>query len=238
MQPDYWRRLLAEVITTALLVFFGAGSFMAALSVDNGHLTYAGVGIISFAFALIVALNIYIFGPVSGAQFNPAVTISLAVVRRFPWRDVPLYIIAQAIGAVIGGLIACEVFGPDKAITLNISGGTQVQPGFTAIQAALAEFIGTFLLLLTIMATVIDKRAPQGWAGFLIGLEVGCEVMVIGPISNGSINPARTLGPYVATSIFGGTTPWDEYWIYLAGPILGAIAGCAVYEFVAQPARD
>jgi len=211
---------------------------MAALAVDNGHLTYAAIGIISFAFALIVALNVYIFGPISGAHFNPAVTIALAVIRRFPWRDVAPYIIAQAIGAVIGGLIAAVMFGPDKAITLNISGGTQVQPGYTALQAVLAEFLGTFLLLLTIMATVIDKRAPPGWAGLLIGLEVGCAVMVIGPISNGSINPARTLGPYVATSIFGGSTPWHEYWIYIAGPMLGGIAACVVYEFVAQPARD
>ena len=190
------------------------------------------------AFALIVALNIYIFGPISGAQFNPAVTIPLAVVGRFPWRDVGPYIIAQIIGCIVGALIVDEIFGPAKAITLNVSGGTQVVSGYTEIQAVLAEFFGTFLLLLTIMATVIDKRAPKGRAGLLIGLEVGCEIMVIGPISNGSINPVRTLGPYIATTIFGGNAPWQEYWIYVVGPILGGIAGCAVYEYVAQPARE
>ena len=224
------RRLAAEAIGTALLVSFGAGSLVAAILVGKGSVTYPGIGIVGFAFAIVIAGIIYTFGPVSGAHINPAVTIALTAGRRFPVAEAIPYIFAQ----MVGGLLVNGIFGP-KALTANVSGGTVVQPGFSYAQAAGAEALGTALLLLTIMALAVDARAPAGWAGFIIGLVVACEIMVIGPISNGSVNPARTFGPYAATDILGGHTPWQEYWLYWAGPVVGAVIAVLVYQFIAAP---
>jgi glycerol uptake facilitator protein len=226
--------LVAEAIGTLLLVLFGAGSLVAAILVGKGHVTYAGVGIIAFSFAIAVAAAIYMFGPVSGAHINPAVTIALAAVRRFPLPEVIPYIFAQLVGGMCGGLLINAIFG-SAARTASYSGGTVVQAGYSSLQAVIAEGLGTALLLLAVMAMAVDTRAPAGWAGLIIGLVVACEIMVIGPISDGSVNPARTFGPYAATAILGGTTPWNEYWIYVAGPVVGAIVAAFIYVFVAHP---
>ena len=234
MTMELARRLAAEAIGTALLVLFGAGSLVAAILVGKGSVTYPGIGIVGFSFAIVIAGIIYTFGPVSGAHINPAVTIALTAGRRFPVAEAIPYIFAQMVGALAGGLLVNGIFGP-KALTANVSGGTVVQPGFSYAQAAGAEALGTALLLLTIMALAVDARAPAGWAGFIIGLVVACEIMVIGPISNGSVNPARTFGPYAATDILGGHTPWHEYWLYWAGPVVGAVIAVLVYQFIAAP---
>jgi glycerol uptake facilitator protein len=233
---DLARRMVAELIGTALLVIFGAGALVAALEVGKGTLGYAGLGIVGFSFALVIAGVVYAFGTTSGAHINPAVTIGLASARVFPWRDVPFYVFAQAVGALCGGLLIVAIFG-QHAIHLNAAGGTLVGAGFHKSQAAVAEGLGTFLLLLLIMALAVDRRAPTGWAGLVIGLMVACEIMVIGPISGGSVNPARTFGPYAATSIFGGSPPWHYYWIYWAGPVVGGVLACWAYVFVAAPPR-
>ena len=87
------------------------------------------------------------------------------------------------------------------------------------------------------MALAVDRRAPAGFAGLVIGLAVACEIMVIGPISGGSVNPARTFGPYLATEIFGGSTPWSELWIYWVGPLVGGALAALAYDLIAQPER-
>jgi glycerol uptake facilitator protein len=236
VNADLGRRLLAELVGTALLVVFGAGAVVAALEVGHGQLDYAGLGIIGFSFALVIAAVVYMFGTTSGAHINPAVTFSLAVVRRFPWVEVIPYFVAQLVGAVIGAVLINAIFG-SHASDLNVSGGTVVGAGFTKGQAVVAEGLGTFLLLATIMALAVDRRAPAGFAGLVIGLAVACEIMVIGPISGGSVNPARTFGPYLATDIFGGSTPWSELWIYWAGPLVGGALAALAYDLIAQPER-
>jgi glycerol uptake facilitator protein len=236
MNADLGRRLLAEFVGTALLVIFGAGAVVAALEVGHGKLDYAGLGIIGFSFALVIAAVVYMFGTTSGAHINPAVTFSLAVVRRFPWVEVIPYFVAQLLGALAGAVLINAIFG-SHASDLNVSGGTVVGAGFTKTQAAVAEGLGTFLLLATIMALAVDRRAPAGFAGLVIGLAVACEIMVIGPISGGSVNPARTFGPYLATDIFGGSTPWSELWIYWAGPLVGGALAVLAYDVIAQPER-
>jgi glycerol uptake facilitator protein len=233
---DLGRRLLAEFVGTALLVIFGAGAVVAALEMGNGNLDYAGLGIIAISFALVIAAAIYMFGSTSGAHINPAVTFSLAVVRRFPWVEVIPYFVAQLAGALAGAVLINAIFG-SHASDLNVSGGTIVGAGFTKAQAAVAEGLGTFLLLATIMALAVDRRAPAGFAGLVIGLAVACEIMVIGPISGGSVNPARTFGPYLATEIFGGSTPWSELWIYWVGPLVGGAIAVLTYDLIAQPER-
>jgi glycerol uptake facilitator protein len=236
VSADLGRRLLAELVGTAMLVVFGAGAVVAALEVGHGKLDYAGLGIIGFSFALVIAAVIYMFGTTSGAHINPAVTLSLAVVRRFPWVEVIPYFVAQLVGALVGAVLVNAIFG-SHASDLNVSGGTIVGAGFTKAQAAVAEGLGTFLLVATIMALAVDRRAPAGFAGLVIGLAVACEIMVIGPISGGSVNPARTFGPYLATEIFGGSTPWSEFWVYWAGPLVGGALAALSYDLIAQPER-
>jgi glycerol uptake facilitator protein len=236
VNADLGRRLVAEFVGTALLVIFGAGALVAALDMGQGRLDYAGLGVVAISFGLVVAAVVYMFGTTSGAHINPAVTFSLAVVRRFPWVEVGPYVVVQLAGAIVGALLINAIFG-SHASDLSASGGTVVGAGFTNAQAAVAEGLGTFLLLATIMALAVDRRAPTGFAGVVIGLAVTCEIMVIGPISGGSVNPARTFGPYLATSIFGGSTPWSEFWVYWSGPLVGGAIAALTYDRIAQPER-
>jgi glycerol uptake facilitator protein len=236
MNAHLGRRLLAEFVGTALLVTFGAGALVAALEMGEGELDYAGLGIVAISFALVVAAVVYMFGTTSGAHINPAVTVSLAVVRRFPWIEVAPYLVVQLAGGLLGAVLINAIFGSHIS-NLNGSGGTTVGAAFSQTQAAVAEGLGTFLLLATIMALAIDRRAPAGFGGLMIGLAVACEIMVIGPISGGSVNPARTFGPYLATEIFGGSTPWNESWIYWVGPLVGGALAALAYDLIAQPER-
>lgn len=232
MQADLIRRLAAELVGTALLVLFGAGSVVATLTLDKGHLTYAGLGFISLAFALVVAIVVYAFGPVSGAHINPAVTIALAVVRRFPWAEVVPYVVVQLVGGFVGGLLIVATFGT-HAVDLGM-GATTLGAGVPYWQGIVAEGLGTFILLLTIMGLAVDARAPVGWAGLMIGLAVALEILLIGPQTGGSVNPARTFGPYLTLTTFSGKVPWSEFGVYVAGPVIGAIVACLLYDYLAQ----
>jgi glycerol uptake facilitator protein len=136
---------------------------VAALTVGGGELDYAGLGMVAITFALAIALAIYAFGNTSGAHLNPAVTVSLAAVGRFPWSEVPAYIGAQLAGGLVGAALIVAAFG-DNAIDLG-TGQTSIADGTNYIQAIVAEAIGTFLLLTAIMALAVDRRAPGGWAG-------------------------------------------------------------------------
>ena len=234
MNVSLIRRVLAEFLGTALLVLFGAGSVVAALSIGDGQLDYAGLGIVSLAFGLVVALVIHTLGTTSGAHINPAVTIALAVVRRFKWAEVGPYIVAQLAGAVAGAALVVAYVG-DRATELGGVGLTALGSGVSPVQGVVAEALATFLLLLTIMAVAVDPRAPAGWAGFLIGLAVAVEIMVIGPFTGGSVNPARSFGPYLVNELFGGSTPWAELWVYVVGPCIGAAAATVTYELLARP---
>jgi glycerol uptake facilitator protein len=234
MEASLLRRVLAELVGTALLVLFGAGSVVTALILGEGSLDYAGLGIIAFAFGLVVALAIYTVGTTSGAHINPAVTIALAVVRRFRWAEVVPYVTAQLVGAVLGALCIVAYVG-DRATEFGGVGLTALGSGVDVAQGIVAEALGTFLLLFTIMAVAVDKRAPAGWAGFLIGLAVAVEIMLIGPFTGGAVNPARSFGPYLVNQLFGGSTPWAEFWVYIVGPLLGAAVGAVGYELLVRP---
>jgi len=233
MEQALARRLAAELVGTAILVLFGAGSVVAALKLGEGKLDYAGLGMIAIAFALAVALAIYAFGTTSGAHINPAVTVSLAAVRRFPWDEVPAYVGAQLAGASIGGLLIWAIFGGD-AQDLGL-GQTTIAGGTNYLQAIVAEAIGTFLLVTAIMALAVDKRAPGGWAGLMIGLAVAAAILLIGPLTGGSLNPARTFGPLFASTIGGGDTEWGDLPAYLIGPLAGGVLAAAAYDAIARP---
>lgn len=235
MDTGLERRLAAEVIGTAILVLFGAGSVIAALTLGAGKLDYAGLGMISISFAIAVAVPIYAFGETSGAHINPAVTLALAATGRFPRREVIPYIGAQLLGAFVGALLIVAMFGSHVVHLGAGAGGTALGPHTSYLQGIVAEGLATFLLMTTIMALAVDRRAPGGWAGLMIGLAVAGEILVVGPLTGGAINPARAFGPLLATTLWGGKTNWGDYPVYIIGPVLGAIVAALLYDFVARP---
>lgn len=233
MTPTLMRRLAAEVLGTAVLVIFGVGSVLAALTAGRGELTYPGVGFIALGFAIAVAVAIYAFLAVSGAHINPAVTIALAMTRRFPWVEVVPYFIAQFVGAAVGSLLLVASFGTSS---VDLGGGaTALGAGVSYGQGIIAEAVGTFLLMLAVMAVAVDKRAPKGWAGLIIGLAVAGAILVVGPLTGGSLNPARTFGPNLVQSIFGGDVEWSQFPLYIIGPFIGSFAAAVAYDLVVRP---
>jgi glycerol uptake facilitator protein len=233
MTPALLRRCAAELVGTALLIIFGPGSVVAALTVGES-VDYAALGVIALAFGLVVAIVIYAFGSTSGAHINPAVTLALAVTGRFAWRDVGPYVLAQLLGSALGGLLVVAAFGR-AAVTRGSVGGVAFGAGVGYGRAILVEAVGTFLLVLAIMATAVDRRAPAGWAGLVIGLSVTCLIVVLGPQTGAGVNPARAFGPDVAASLFGGSVTWSQYPAYVIGPLLGAIAAAFGYDLLARP---
>jgi glycerol uptake facilitator protein len=227
------RRLVAEAIGTALLVLFGAGAVVAALTVGVGRLDYAGLGAVAIAFALVVALVIFAFGTTSGAHINPAVTIALAARGRFPAREIGPYLVAQLAGAVTGALLILAFFGAHAAQIGT--GGTTLASGATMLRGIVVEASGTFLLVTAVFALAVDRRAPAGWAAPGIGLSIACAILVTGPLTGGSLNPARTFGPLVVTALWGGPAEWKDLPAYLIGPVLGGLLAAFAYDAVARP---
>lgn len=191
---------------------------------------------VAFAFATILAVLVYALGGVSGAHFNPAVSFSLAVARRFPWRELPLYWIVQCLGAVVGAFVVAGIYGQNGAQL----GGTDIFFGATTVsenvdqwQAILSEAFIAFVLLTAIMAVAVDPRAPKGWSGLIIGLALAGGILVTAPATGGSANFARTLGPLVASLAYDtGAIPWGDLLVYAAGPLIGGAAAALVYESV------
>jgi glycerol uptake facilitator protein len=232
--PELGLRLAAEALGTGLLVLFGAGSVVAALRLGDGELDYAGLGMIAIAFALVIAVVIYAFGNTSGAHINPAVTLALVARGRFPASEAGPYIAAQLVGGFIGALLILAAFG-DGAVDLGGTGGTSLGDDVSFLQGVVAEAIATFLLVTAIFALAVDRRAPGGWAGLMIGLSVACAILMTGPLTGGSLNPARTFGPLLTTEFWGGDTDWGDFPVYLIGPILGGVLAAFAYDLIARP---
>src|SRR3984893_10598838 len=190
------QRATAETLGTALLVLVGPGSVVATLVLAGKAvpaITGADLLGISFAFAFIIAAMVYAIGNVSGCHINPAVTFGLAVTKRFPWREVPVYWAAQAIGAVLGALAIWAVFA-HTGIKLGMGMTSFNQHGTSWGQAVFAEGIGTAVLMFTIMG-IVDSRGPTELAGIVIGGVVIAIIMIVGPITGASLNLAPAFGP-------------------------------------------
>jgi glycerol uptake facilitator protein len=240
------KRCCAELLGTGLLVYFGAGAAAIALMLAHGTATSTpfniGIGAlggladwlaIGLAFAIVIAAAIYALGSVSGAHINPAVTIALWSTKRFPAGEAGAYIVSQLIGGVIGSLLFAASVGMD-AVTVGGLGATVPFPGIGYGQAILAEFIGTFLLMLVIMGVAVNNKAPAGFAGLVIGLTVGGVITTLGNVSGASLNTARTFGPYVGDLLLGGKNFWIYFPIYIIGPILGAVVAAFVYDYTTR----
>ena len=238
------KRCVAEIVGTFLLVFFGAGAAAITLMIAQGEepLTDFNIGIgylgglgdwlaIGLAFGIAIAAAIYALGRVSGAHINPAVTIALWASKRFPTAEVVPYIIAQLIGAALASTLFFACAGPD-AVLVGGLGATAPFPGISYGQAILVEAIGTFILMLAIMGVAVDKRAPEGFAGLIIGLTVAGVITTTGNIAGSSLNPARTFGPYIGNTLFGGGNLWEFFPIYIIGPIVGALVAVFLYDWL------
>ncbi len=232
-EPSSMQKYFAEMLGTFMLVWIGPGAGIVAGIVGVNGLS--DVLAIAMAFGIAVALAIHIVGKISGCHINPAVTIALASRGRFPWKDVFPYILFQGFGAILAALLLVACIGTE-ASTVHGLGATTINSGagVTIPMGMLGEFIGTFFLMLTIMGVAVDDRAPAGWAGWMIGMAVVGIIITLGPLTGSSINPIRTLGPYIGNLIFGGPNPWDQFvLVYSLAPILGAVTAVFVYDFIA-----
>ena len=234
-EPTNVQRFGAELIGTAFLVFIGVGSVPATLILNaKTSITMPDLGVISFAFALVIVAAVYSLGHISGCHINPAVTLGLAATGNFPWRDVPLYMAAQFVGAIAGGVGIIAVLGkPALDAGLGVSGYGHWDHG------AAAELIGTFILMFTILA-VIHRKAVPGFAGLSIGFIVFAIIIAVGPASGGAINPARYVGPFLLEAIFGhdGAVKWAQFPIYIISEFLGALLAAGAYIVVFRTPAD
>jgi MIP family channel proteins len=208
-------RLLAEAVGTFMLVMIGPGA--AAVNVhSHGAVTHVGVSL-SFAFVILAA--VYALGHISGAHFNPAVTFGFWLSRRFPGRDVVPYVLAQLTGATAGAILLRLLLGADAEAAATV-------PHVRLASALIIEMMLTFFLMLVVMAVATDHRVASPAAGLAVGLTVGFDAMMGGPLTGASMNPARTFGPALATGV------WTGHWLYWLGPLLGAGLAVLTYGYL------
>jgi aquaporin Z len=216
------RALCAEFIGTFALVFAGTG----AIIVDHtsqGAITHLGI---SFVFGAIVTAMIYSLGHISGAHFNPAVTLAFWSSGFFQRERVLPYIASQVLGAVAASWLLFLSFGQVKNLgaTLPLHGNWQ--------QSFILETVLTFILMLVILGSGLDRRAPIGFAGIAIGLTVGLEAACMGSITGASMNPARSFAPALVS------WNWQHHWLYWIAPILGAQVAVWIYRYLSNEFHD
>jgi aquaporin Z len=214
---DSFRHFVAEFVGTFALVFIGSGSIIAvgAAQVQGGLIAVA------LAHGIILAVMVSAIMRVSG-HFNPAVTLGFLVTRRIEPIMAGVYIAAQIIGAILAAY-TLKVLLPAAMTEATRLGGQSIASEITATQAIGLEAIATFFLAFVIFGTAVDPKAPR-IGGLAIGLTIAADILAIGPFTGASMNPARSLGPAVASGIFEGQA---VYWI---GPLIGAIAASLVYD--------
>lgn len=241
-QPTLGERCMAELMGAFLLTFVGGGvaGDIALLhrNAGAGPMPTSDLLLVALAHGLILFVIVLIFGKISGAHANPAVTLGLASTSQFRWSDVPGYLIAQFVGGILGALAIMIPFGRDIA-TIGHLGRPELAPNTSLIAGLLAEALGAAILVLAVIATAADRRAPEGWAGMTIGLALGSAIMLIGPATGAAVNPARAFGPDIV-SIFFGAPPvnWVAFIVcYLIGPILGGIGVAWLYARVSRLPR-
>jgi aquaporin Z len=229
------QRLTAEFLGTLWLVLGGCGSAVLAAAFPNVGIGLLGV---SFAFGLSVLTMAYAVGHVSGGHFNPAVTVGLCTARRFLGRDVIPYIVAQLAGAIVGAailfVIASGKAGFNASAGFAANGYDQYSPGgYSLVAALVAEVVMTFFFLVVILGAT-DKRAPQALAGVAIGLALTLIHLVTIPVTNTSVNPARSTGP----ALFVGGWAIRQLWLFWVAPIAGAALAGVAYRFISEAKRE
>jgi aquaporin Z len=222
VRPDCRREAIAEFLGTFILVFAGTGAVMVNKT-SAGSVTHLGI---SFVFGAVVTAMIYALGHISGAHFNPAVTLGFWASGFFPKYKVLPYVLAQCAGAIAASQLLLITLGEvaNLGATIPLNGNW--------LQSLILETVLTFILMFVILGSGLDRRAHIGFAGIAIGLTVGLEAAFMGPITGASMNPARSLGP----ALIGGI--WNHHWVYWVAPIWGAQLAVAVYRELSNGFRD
>lgn len=222
---------LGEVIGTMLLIIFGGG-VVAGCVLNKSKSQNGGWIVITFGWGLGVAMAVYAVGGISGAHLNPAVTMGLATVGMFPWADVPMYIVAQMLGAFLGGVVVYLHYLPHWAATEDKGAKLAVFSTGPAIRSTganlISEIIGTFVLVLGILAIGANKFT-DGLNPLIVGLLIVVIGLSLGGTTGYAINPARDLGPRIAHFVLPiagkGDSDWGYSWIPVVGPIIGGVLG-------------
>lgn len=208
----------AELISTYILVFCGCGAAMVDTT-SKGAITHLGV---SMAFGLVVMIMIYSVGHISGAHMNPAVTLAFATVRHFPWSQVPPYIGAQVVASICASFSLRLILGPVAKLGATLPAGSEEQ-------SLGLELITSYILMFVVSGVATDTRAIGELAGLAVGAAVGLDAIFAGPISGASMNPARSIGPAVASNNY------TSIWVYIVGPIVGCLLGALSYNLIRLP---
>ena len=224
-------KLLAEFFGTFWLVLGGCGSAVLAATFPDVGIGLLGV---SLAFGLTVLTMAYAIGHISGCHLNPAVSIGLWAGGRFPANQLPTYIVAQVIGAVVAGgvlyVIASGQAGFDVAAGFASNGYGEHSPGgYSMLAALVTEVVMTMMFLLIILGAT-DKRAPEGFAPIAIGLGLTLIHLISIPVTNTSVNPARSTG----VALFVGDWAVSQLWLFWVAPIIGGVLGAAIYRLVGR----
>jgi aquaporin NIP len=208
-------RLFAEYIGAFALVFAGTGAIVIDAETGGG-VGHIGIGL---TFGLVIMVMIYAVGHISGAHFNPAVTLGFAIGRHFPWALVPRFWAAQLLGGITASLLLRAMFGDTANLGATLPRGS-------ASQSFVLEAVLTFFLMFVITSVATDTRAVGQAAAIAIGGTIGLEALFAGPISGASMNPARSLAPALVS------WTWSDQWLYILGPAIGAVGGVIAYQFV------
>ncbi len=228
MDESLVRRLGAEFLGTFVLVFVGCGT--AVLDAGNKGIDLLGVAL---AFGVAVMVMIYAVGAVSGGHFNPAVTVGLAMARRFPWSDVVAYVVTQVVAATVAALVLLGVASGQDGFSAKTSGfasngyGDHSPAGYNLGAALLVEIVLTAIFLYVIIGAT-DVRAPAGFAGVAIGFTLVVIHLVSIPVSNTSVNPARSTGP----AIIQHGWALGQLWLFWLAPLIGAVVAGASYHLI------
>jgi MIP family channel proteins len=197
------------------LVFAGCGAIVIDVT-SHGQITHVGIAV---SFGLVIGVMVYATGHISGAHLNPAVTLAFALTRHFPIARVPLYWVSQLLGAFVAALVLRWLFGDVAHLGATLPAGSDAQ-------SFGLEIVLTFFLMFVIMAVATDVRAVGQAAAIAIGGTVGLEALFAGPISGASMNPARSLAPALVS------WTWTAQWLYVVGPIVGALLGASAYQLI------
>jgi glycerol uptake facilitator protein len=225
--------VIAEAYGTFLLTFVG----IAAITVESDANLFAigptlGLGFIGLAFGIALVAGIATVGSVSGAYFNPAITIAAVVAGRLPKSRIAPYIVAQFAGATLAAVVEYALVGRSGAMAADLGSTLPNMSLSTPIfSAVLAEIVGTTFLTLTVLGATDPDSSGISWGTLGIGLTLAGSIWALGAVSGASLNPARSFGPALVSLLFSNT-PMLDYWIYVAGPILGALLAAMLYRMM------